>query len=75
LYLHIFQWPDDGQLTVPGLTNEPVRASLLADGTALKVSRQDGQLRIAVGQNAPDPIATVVVVDIDGRPRIVEESR
>jgi alpha-L-fucosidase len=74
LYLHVFQWPDDGQLTVPGLVNEPVQASLLADSTALKHSRRDGRLRIAVGEEAPDPIATVVVLDIDGQPQVSVES-
>ena len=31
LYLHVFDWPKDGELLVPGLKNEIRQAYLLAD--------------------------------------------
>jgi alpha-L-fucosidase len=66
LYLHVFQWPVDGQLAVPLHASKPVRAQLLACGQSLTVSADAGQMRIAVGPTAPDKIATVVAVDLDG---------
>ncbi len=67
LYLHVFNWPTDGTLVVTGLTHEPVSASLLArPGTPLKITREAGLIRIAVSTQAPDPIATVIVLDVHG---------
>ena len=31
LYLHVFDWPKDGELVVPGLKNQVTKAYLLAD--------------------------------------------
>jgi len=67
LYLHVFDWPTNGKLTVPNLTSEIKRAYLLADKKAsnLAVSRQeDGQVVITVPAEAPDRINTVVVLII-----------
>lgn len=36
LYLHVFDWPADGKLLVPGLRNRVRRARLLATGESLK---------------------------------------
>lgn len=43
LYLHVFDWPVDRKLTLPGLDNEVIRAFLLADEskTSLKVTRDE----------------------------------
>ena len=67
LYLHVFNWPADGRMTVTGLTNAPVAASLLVrPGTPLKISAEAGEIRILVPTQALDPIATVVVLDVHG---------
>jgi alpha-L-fucosidase len=39
LYLHVFDWPDDGKLSVPRLESEIASATLLANGKAMKVSQ------------------------------------
>jgi hypothetical protein len=68
LYLHVFDWPGDGKLVVPGLESEVANAYLLADKdqAALEVSRTDGGVQIQVPAKAPDPIDTVVVLEIEG---------
>lgn len=73
LYLHVFNWPAGGRLIVPGLQNRVRRAYLLADRTrtGLGVFRQGADAGIIVPAAAPDPIATVVALDLDGPPRIV----
>jgi alpha-L-fucosidase len=68
LYLHVFDWPQ-GELELPAPARDPLRAYLLADpSTPLAVSRTEGRLHIKVPPQAPDPIATVVVVEFEERP-------
>jgi alpha-L-fucosidase len=72
LYLHVFQWPASGELRVPKLSSAVTKAYLLADATrrALPVSVGD-QLTIHVPSQAPDPVASVVVLELAGRPEAV----
>ena len=73
LYLHVFEWPKDGMLTVPGLGNGGLSAQLLASPTtALTVTRHDSDLQITVPAAAPDAIATVIALKIDGAPIIYD---
>lgn len=66
LYLHVFNWPADGQLVVPGLTNKTEKVWLLANRKTLAaVSGADG-LTISVPAKAPDPISTTIVLKIKG---------
>jgi alpha-L-fucosidase len=72
IYLHVFDWPADGSLRIP-LANIVKRAYLLADpGTALEVasSKQGTQLKLPV--RAPDPIASVIVIEFDGQPQVTD---
>ncbi|HCA80778.1 MAG TPA: hypothetical protein DEP53_13705 [Bacteroidetes bacterium] len=68
LYLHVFDWPKNGKLIVPGILNEPKRAYLLADKEQLHllVRRQEDALVIDLPSEPQDPINSVVVVDIRG---------
>jgi len=71
LYLHVFDWPGDGKLAVPGLKNKVTKAYLLAtkDRTCA-VTQGDGQVTVAVPQEMPDKIDTVVVLEIQGDPQV-----
>jgi alpha-L-fucosidase len=70
LYLHVFNWPTDGKLTVPGLQNKVGKAYLLADPTqaALPVAPGKSQIVVNIPAQASDPINTVVVLTVVGRP-------
>ena len=70
LYLHVFNWPKDGVLRVPGLKNRAVKAYLLADKdqNVLRLAPRGDSLAIDVPAQRPDPIASVVVLEIEGRP-------
>lgn len=61
IYLHVFEWPQDGKLSLPDL---PVSsAHLLADPSRqLSVNRSGGGLVIAGPASAPNAINTVVVL-------------
>jgi len=71
LYLHVFQWPDNGRLQVPGLKTSVKQAYLLADPKhkALVVKQDEKGTTILVPEEAPDPVATVVVVELTEKPK------
>ena len=66
LFLHVFDWPADGKLVIPGLKNKPGKAKMLACGSPLEVTRNGEDVVIAVPKDAPDKIASVVVLDVSG---------
>ncbi len=72
LYLHVFDWPEDGRLVVPGLLSEVKSARLLADLQArpLDVTRRGESVEVAVPAKAPDPVDTVIVLEIEGEPKV-----
>lgn len=64
VYLHVFDWPADGKLTVPGFGRDVKQAYLLAaPKQRLKIEQtSDGSL-IKVPARVPDSIATVIVLE------------
>ena len=77
MYLHVFRWPVDGRLVVPGIFNQPRRAFLLSDSRrmALNVARMEDSLVVSVPTAAPDAVDSVVVLDVEGRPDINDPPR
>lgn len=67
LYLHVFDWPGDGELAVPTLANEIISARLLGGG-ALDTAINGQSIIIKLPSDAPDPISSTVVLDIKGSP-------
>ena len=70
LYLHVFDWPANGKLEVPGLKDEVRKAYLLADKkrARLAVARDDeDRIVVTVPGEAPDKIDTVVVLEIKNK--------
>ena len=73
LYLHVFDWPRDGKLTLPALANKAVRASLLAQPeTPLKLTTRGDTWTVQVPKTPLDPIATVVALDVKGMPKLAQ---
>lgn len=70
LFLHVFQWPGDGKLLVPGLKNAAKSATLLANGTELKTESTPDGVVIHVPAAAPDAISSTVVLKITGTPEV-----
>jgi len=66
LYLHVFDWPKDGKLLLP-MKNEVAKAALLVDPqTAFATTLGSEGAEITLPASAPDPIASVVTVDLAG---------
>lgn len=74
LYLHIFDWPSDGQLLLPGLQNQISKAWLLTDRnrTALPVARGEAGPVLSVPAAMPDALSSTVLVQIEGTPEVVQ---
>jgi alpha-L-fucosidase len=72
LYLHVFDWPDNGELAVPGIYNKPVNAYLLSDPEMknLNITRNEDALSISIPKESPDSINSVIVLDVTGKPDI-----
>jgi len=71
LYLHVFDWPQDGKLLVPGLKNKVNKTCFLIDKQKpLKTSRVGDNIIVEVGDNAPDKNDTVVLLEIVGTPDV-----
>jgi alpha-L-fucosidase len=69
LYLHVFSWPADGKLVIPGIYNEVRQGYLLADKSnkALMVTRNEDALVVDLPAKAPTPYNSVVVLDLKGK--------
>ncbi len=64
LYLHVFDWPLDGILKVPGLGNQPVKIYPLKQREkSLSLSWGRGHYTISVSSVEPDEIATVIAME------------
>ena len=72
LYLHVFDWPENGNLVVPGLQNVTKTAFLLSDSNQkrLRIGKKDDDLVVRVPHEAPDSLNSVVVLDVVGKPDI-----
>ena len=65
IYLHVFDWPKNGVLVVPGAELKVSKAYLLADEsrTHLKTEARDGKVIVSLPPKAPDPLVSVVVIE------------
>ncbi len=72
LYLHVFDWPGDGELLLPGLRNPAQSAWLLGDPKKQPLPMQNAEdgLVITLPQTAPDAISSTLVVRLSGAPDI-----
>ncbi|MFH1739415.1 MAG: alpha-L-fucosidase [bacterium] len=71
LFLHVFNWPE-GNLSVPGLRNPVLKAYLLTDSnrSPLALRRTEEEALVSLPEAAPDPIDTVIVLEIEGEPDV-----
>ncbi|HNQ88188.1 MAG TPA: alpha-L-fucosidase [Verrucomicrobiota bacterium] len=71
LYLHVYQWPADGRLSLP-LRNAATAARLLAQPEVrIGIKRQPESLELTLPASSPDPIAAVIALDVVGAPDVV----
>ncbi|MGB8479305.1 MAG: hypothetical protein WCE63_10740, partial [Acidobacteriaceae bacterium] len=72
LYLHVFEWPEDGVLSLVGLKNQVKKAYPLLDSSqSLNIHRDQNQITIPL-PNIPslNEADTVIVLEIAGTPEV-----
>jgi alpha-L-fucosidase len=62
-YLHVFDWPAQGPITVPGVRANVRAVRLLSGNRPVAFEQQAGLLTIQSGGITPDPHATVLAID------------
>lgn len=67
LYLHVFDWPQDGKLTLDGIANKPVDVYGLAGKKKLDFLVGDNSIIIDLPPVVVDSTSTVIVVEIKGK--------
>lgn len=73
LFLHVFDWPLNRELHLKGLNNAVTGAYLLSDPSKkLAYTSNGNEVTIYVSALAPDPVASVVVLEITGSPRVTQ---
>ncbi|MCE5238212.1 alpha-L-fucosidase [bacterium] len=71
LYVHVFEWPADLTVRLPNLGNVVKKAYLLEQGKpALEAVRDGADWLIKLPKKAPDKVASVLVVQLDGAPQV-----
>jgi len=67
LFLHVFEWPEDGQLQVNGLRNEVSGAYFLAGfQIPIEVRKSATGIVLHLPNQALDPTSTVIVLKVKG---------
>jgi alpha-L-fucosidase len=72
LYLHVYDWPADRKLLLPGLANSVTRAFLLDGNQALDFTSSSNGVAVALPASAPDKHDSVVALEIKGKPQIIK---
>jgi alpha-L-fucosidase len=69
LYVHVFNWPTNGVVKVPALTNKIQKAYLLNEPKkTLKYKIENNEIQIAVPAIASNTINSVIVINVSGMP-------
>jgi alpha-L-fucosidase len=62
IYLHVFDWPSDGRLTVPRMPGVVKSAGILSNGKAVRVTQSNGDAVFHLPAKAPEsPVAVIQV--------------
>ncbi|MGH8021219.1 MAG: alpha-L-fucosidase [Opitutaceae bacterium] len=64
LFLHVFDWPADGKLVVPGLRSKVGSARLLATEARIKARATGRSVTLDIPREAPDPIVSVIALEL-----------
>ncbi|MBL0177002.1 MAG: alpha-L-fucosidase [Ignavibacteria bacterium] len=76
LFLHVFDWPRDGKLRVPGLGTVPSRVHALRDRfTGFPSKVEDGEVVVSLPFSEPDSLDPVIVLEFPQEPVVYRAPR
>jgi len=70
LFLHLFEWPLSGMVSLEGLKNRVIGGMVLGAGTAVAVKGEPGKTAVKLPAGKPAWDVPVVAVDIKGAPEV-----
>jgi alpha-L-fucosidase len=69
LYLHVFEWPKNGQLRIPGLKNPVFSAKILGMPNAVVgIKKDNDEVLLTLPADAPSDVASVIALKLDTTP-------
>jgi alpha-L-fucosidase len=71
LYLHVFDIPENKKITVPGLKNDVLSASMLANNREVSFEDTGEDIIISMPDLETDPYNTVIKLEISGEPDVI----
>jgi len=66
LYFHVFDWPEDRKLEIPGLNNAIKQTYLMSDWTPLETTQDESGTTITVPKEASNKHNSVIVMHVEG---------
>jgi alpha-L-fucosidase len=69
LYAHVIKWPTSGKLILPKLSNPVLTIRCISGGDPLEFQITVQGIEVVLPNFIPDPMNTVIVVDVDGDPK------
>jgi alpha-L-fucosidase len=66
LYLHVWEWPTDGKVLLPGIRQTPFSGRLLFGGAAVTTELTEAGLVVTLPGAAPDADASVAALEFAG---------
>jgi alpha-L-fucosidase len=69
LYLHVFDWPENGEILLPGLSNTPLQArSLAVPNRRHEIRSSEEGVVIFLSSLQDSEISSTIIVEIEGDP-------
>jgi alpha-L-fucosidase len=65
LYLHVWEWPPDGKILLPGVQQAARSGRLLSGGVPVQSSASAAGLVVTLPGSAPDPVVSVVALEFE----------
>jgi alpha-L-fucosidase len=65
-YFSVFNWPESGELLIPQIKNKVTESKFLTNGKSVKTKLTNQGLKIILPKTAPDKMASVIKVEIEG---------
>ena len=73
LFLHVWEWPADGNILLPTLEELPAGGSLLADGAAVTAARTADGVVVQLPGDARDPYVSVARLEFPGSITVTQQ--
>ena len=70
VYVHVFRWPVQGEIVIPGIKNDILSATVLGTDIHGRIEKRSHDRTVITGllMTPPDPHDTVVKLILDGKP-------